>query len=94
MPALNTKRLVGEVASRYGIRLDETDPAFVVVQLTQFALEETSRELIERVAVERREFEAAAQKYRTGQGDMLRKSSRRGPPFCDASLREISPRLA
>jgi integrase len=45
MAALNTRRLVGEVASRYGIRLDETDPAFVVVLLSQLALEETSRKV-------------------------------------------------
>jgi hypothetical protein len=62
MAALNTKQLVGEVASRYGIRLDESDPAFVVVRLTQLVLEQTSHKLIERVAVERREFEASVQR--------------------------------
>ena len=68
MAALNTKRLVGEVASRYGIRLDETDPAFVVVRLTQAALEEISQELIERIAVERREFEATVLKVQNRAG--------------------------
>lgn len=68
MAAINTKRLVGEVASRYGIRLDENDPAFVVVQLTQIALEQASQELIERMAVERREFEAAVQKFQKQAG--------------------------
>lgn len=68
MAALNTKRLVGEVASRCGIRLDENDPAFVVVQLTQIALEQSSQELIERIAVERRELEAAVQKFQKQAG--------------------------
>ena len=68
MAALNTKRLVGEVASRYGIRLDETDPTFIVVRLTQIALEESSHELIERLAVERREFEASLQNVQNRAG--------------------------
>ena len=38
MAALNTKKLVGEIASRWGIRLDETDPAFAIVRLSQLAL--------------------------------------------------------
>jgi len=71
MPALNTKRLVGEVASRYGIRLDETDPAFVVVQLSQIAFEESSQELVERLAVERREFEAAVQRVQSRVGQYV-----------------------
>jgi len=68
MAVLNTKRLVGVVASRYGMRLDESDPAFVIVQLTQLALEESSQELIERLTVERREFEAAVQKFQNQAG--------------------------
>jgi hypothetical protein len=71
MAALNTKRLVGEVASRYGILLDEKEPAFVIVQLTQIALEATSQELVERVAVERREFEAAVRKVQSRVGQCV-----------------------
>jgi len=78
MAALNTRRLVGEVASRYGIRLDETDPAFVVVQLTQIALEESSQELIERLAVERREFEAAAQRAQNRAGRYVAQEFKEG----------------
>jgi len=68
MGALNTKRLVGEIASQYGIRLDENDPAFAIVRLNQLAIEETSRDLIERMRVERREFEAAVQKVQERAG--------------------------
>jgi CHASE3 domain sensor protein len=78
MAALNRKRLIGEVASRFGIRLDETDPAFVVVQLTQIALEESSQELIERVAVERREFEAAVQKVQNRAGRYVAQEFKEG----------------
>ena len=68
MAALNTKRLVGEIASRYGIRLDENDPAFAIVRLNQLALEETSQDLIERMSVERREFETAVEKVQERAG--------------------------
>jgi len=71
MAALNTKRLVGEVACRYGIRLDENDPAFVIVQLTQIALEATSEELVERLAVERREFEVAVEQVQKRAGQYV-----------------------
>jgi hypothetical protein len=71
MAALNTKRLVGEVAARYGIRLDETDPAFVVVHLTRFALEEASQELVEHLAGERREFEVAVEQAQKRAGQYL-----------------------
>ncbi len=33
-----TARLIGEVASRYGIRLDPDDPAFALVALNELAL--------------------------------------------------------
>jgi hypothetical protein len=78
MATLNTKRLVGEVASRYGIRLDETDPAFVIVQLTQLALEETCQELVEHVAVERRDFEATVQKVQNRAGRYVAEEFKEG----------------
>ena len=62
MAALNTKRLVGEIASACGIRLDEADPAFVIVRLSQLALEEATQELVNRVSANLREFETAVEK--------------------------------
>jgi hypothetical protein len=92
MPALNTKRLVGEVASRYGIRLDETDPAFVVVQLTQIALEESSQKLIERMAVERQEFEAAVHKIQNRAGRYVAQEFREGAAGLRREFDAILPR--
>jgi len=66
--ALNTKRMVGEIASRCGIRLDEADPAFVVVRLSQIALEEACEELVDRVSMNLREFEAAVEKVQMRAG--------------------------
>lgn len=62
MAALNTKQMVGEIASRFGIRLDETDPAFVLVRLNQIALEKACQELVDRVSMNLREFQAAVDK--------------------------------
>jgi len=68
---LNTKRLVGEIASACGIRLDEADPAFVMVRLTQLALEEANQELVNRVSANLREFEAAVERVQTRAGRYL-----------------------
>jgi CHASE3 domain sensor protein len=68
MSSLNTKRMVGEIASRFGIRLDEADPAFVIVRLSQLVLEEASEQLIERASTNLREFEAAVEKVQTRAG--------------------------
>jgi len=68
MAALNTKKLVGEIASRWGIRLDETDPAFAIVRLSQLALEEVCQELVGRVAANLQDFEAAVEKVQTRAG--------------------------
>jgi hypothetical protein len=71
MAALNTKRLVGEIASACGIRLDEGDPAFVMVRLNQLALEEATQELVNRVSANLREFEADVEKAQTRAGRYL-----------------------
>jgi hypothetical protein len=44
-----TARLIGEVAARYEIRLDPDDPAFALVALNQFALEDTVEQLAARM---------------------------------------------
>jgi hypothetical protein len=44
-----TARLIGEVAARYGIRLDADDPAFALVALNQLALEDTIEQLAARM---------------------------------------------
>jgi hypothetical protein len=68
---LNTKRLVGEIASACGIRLDEADPAFVMVRLNQLVLEEATQELVNRVSVKLREFEADVKKAQERAGSYL-----------------------
>ena len=46
---MDKKRIIGEVAARHGVRLDEDDPAIILVTLTELMLQEA-----------RVEFEATA----------------------------------
>ena len=59
---LDVKRLISEVASRNGIRLDEDDPAFCLVTINQIVLEETAAKIVEDVRTATREFEQAAER--------------------------------
>ena len=51
-------RLIAAVAARLKIRLDENDPAFVIVELNRLVLEQTVRDALQRV----REFGPALQR--------------------------------
>jgi len=71
MTAADRKQLSGQIAARYGIRIDENDPAFVVASLTQHALAEASSNLVERIETSLREFEAAVERTQTRAGKYL-----------------------
>ena len=43
MAEVDVKRIVGEMASRHGIRLDVNDPAISLVLLNRLVLEHSSR---------------------------------------------------
>jgi hypothetical protein len=58
MTPADKKRLSGEIAARYGIRIDENDPAFAVANLSQHALEEASAGLVKQIDLRLKEFEA------------------------------------
>jgi hypothetical protein len=71
MPSFDRSRLVGEMAMRYGIRLDDDDPAFAMIGLNQLALEESVREACDQLRARIAEFEASAQKLETRAGTVL-----------------------
>jgi len=71
MTAGDRKQLSGQIAARYGIRIDENDPAFVVASLTQHALAEASSNLVERIETSLREFEAVVERTQTRAGKYL-----------------------
>jgi hypothetical protein len=56
-----TARLIGEVAARYGIRLDPDDPAFALVALNQLALEDAVEQLAVRMKGIAAELERSAE---------------------------------
>ena len=56
-----TARLIGEVASRYGIRLDPDDPAFALVALNELALEDAAEKLVARMKVVATDLERSAE---------------------------------
>ena len=68
MAELNIGNLVGELARRYGIRLDSGDPAIAIVVLNRLVLENASEELTDSIARRLAQFEASVQKveYRAG----------------------------
>jgi len=71
MTAADRKQLSGQIAARYGIRIDENDPAFVVASLTQHALAEASSNLVERIETSLREFVAVVERTQTRAGKYL-----------------------
>jgi hypothetical protein len=71
MVHIDRKRLVAEMASRYGIRMDDNDPALAIISLNQLALEETTRIVCEQLRARVAEFEASAQKLEVRAGAVL-----------------------
>ena len=49
MTEIDKSRLIAAVAARLKIRLDENDPAFVLVELNRLILDQTVRDVLEKV---------------------------------------------
>ena len=66
---LDSKRFIGKVAAQHGIRIDEGDPAFYVVSLNKYALEDAMKGIVERIQHAGVDFESAAERVeqRAGQ---------------------------
>lgn len=71
MAHIDHKRLVGEMAARYGVRLDENDPALAIISLNQLVLEEAAQGICEQLQRRIAEFEASAQRVETRAGAVL-----------------------
>jgi hypothetical protein len=69
----DVKRLIAEVASRNGIRLDPDDPAFCLVTLNQLLLEEAGEKLASEVRKATKEFEDAVRQVEGRFGGLLGK---------------------
>jgi excisionase family DNA binding protein len=71
MTALDRKRLSGGIAGRYGVRIDENDPAFIVASLSERAFEAASTELMQRIDASLKAFEAVVERTQTRAGKHL-----------------------
>lgn len=88
MASLDKKRLVGEMAARYGIRMDESDPALAIISLNQLVLEESIQVICEQLRERITEFEASARKLETRAGQVLATQVRESASEIRKQLRE------
>jgi hypothetical protein len=71
MAEVDVKRIVGELASRHGIRLDVNDPAISIVLVNRLVLEHSTDELVARIRASMDEFEEAVRKVQTRAGQLV-----------------------
>ena len=71
MAELDKGSLIGELARRYAIRMDDNDPAIAIVALNRLVLEHAMEELSEAVARRIAEFETSVLKVEQRAGKLL-----------------------
>lgn len=74
---MDRKRIIGEVAARHGVRLEEDDPAFLLVTIAEIALRDAQREFLEAVRQTIANQEEAGERMQKSIGETLGKSIRR-----------------
>jgi hypothetical protein len=65
------RELIGQVAARNNIRVDEDDPIFAVETINRLMLEEAVEELVKRISGTIIEFEASARAVETHAGKLF-----------------------
>jgi hypothetical protein len=73
---MDRKRLIGEVAARHGVRLEEDDPAFLLVTIAEIAITDAQNQFLEAVAQAVADQEAAAERIQIRLGETLAESIR------------------
>jgi hypothetical protein len=71
MGHIDHKQLIGEMASRYGIRVDDSDPALAIISLNQLALEAAIQDICDQLRMRIAGFEASAEKIEIRAGVVL-----------------------
>jgi hypothetical protein len=74
---MDNRALIGEVAARNQIRLEEDDPAFALVTLNQLVLEQTAAEILQQVRASMAEFEQSASRLQGRLGGVLAQELKR-----------------
>lgn len=94
MAGIDRKRLIGEVAARHGIRLDDDDPAFVLVTLAEGMLETARHEMETTIRHETAEFIRAAEQIQVSFGANLAVAQKRYTPSNNFAARNLSTIMA
>lgn len=81
--SIDLKRLAAEVSAQHGIRIDSDDPMMAVVTLNRLVFEQAVAQVLDRVQMAVRDFEAAAEKVQVRAGGVLAQEVR----DCCAALR-------
>ena len=68
------KRLIGEVAARHGLRLEEDDPAFLLVTLAELTMREAQDEFLAAVRHATNEHDQSAERLQKRMGEVLGKA--------------------
>ena len=71
MAEVDVKRIVGEMASKHGIRLDVNDPAISMVLLNRLVLEHSADDLVAGIRASMYDFEEAVRKVQTRAGQLV-----------------------
>jgi len=71
MAEVDVERIVGELASRHGIRLDVNDPAISIVLVNRLVLEHSTDELVAGIRASMHDFEEAVRKVQTRAGQLV-----------------------
>jgi hypothetical protein len=71
LTAIDLKRLAAEVSVQHGIRIDPDDPMLAVVTLNRLVFEQVVEQVLERVQLAVRDFEAATEKVQVRAGGIL-----------------------
>ncbi len=68
---IDRKELIAKIAARHGIRIDEEDPAFYVASLNEFALDEATKTIVERIQGAGQDFEKAFERVQQRAGQFF-----------------------
>jgi hypothetical protein len=71
MAEVDVKRIVAEMASQYGIRLDVNDPAISLVLLNRLVLEHSADDLAAGIRASMHNFEEAVRKVQNRAGQLV-----------------------
>lgn len=74
---MDRKRIIGEVAARHGVLLEEDDPAFLLVTIAEIALRDVQAEFVDVVHRTIADQEEAAERMQKSIGETLGNSIRR-----------------